>query len=208
MKTYFLFFFFFSAILYSQKTKEIKYFDKEYKQISKNKYFRQTEGVNWLGVIGDSVNHRLVVERWKSGNIKNKRELDSLMELAIENKIDSSKILTIIYHPGIDPCNSSGSATAISVKKWHDELTEKLLKITKSEPIYIFKNNSGLLRNRFLLPWFRDPNRIVEKLFFKYHYPCSSFVVISPNGDYISYFGEFPKHYVWEAAKRLAKKNR
>ncbi len=46
---------------------------------------------------------------------------------------------------------------------------------------------------------------MIERLFFKYHYPCSSFVVISKNGDYISYFGEFGMKPVWEATQQMNK---
>ena len=57
----------------------------------------------------------------------------------------------------------------------------------------------GLEKYEGLLDWHKDPDGITEKLFFNYHYPCSSFVVISPNGNYLSYFGEFGKEYVWNA---------
>lgn len=40
-------------------------------------------------------------------------------------------------------------------------------------------------------------------MFFKYHYPCSSFVVINSNGNYIAYYGEFGKQIVWKIAKEL-----
>ena len=48
-----------------------------------------------------------------------------------------------------------------------------------------------------------NTREFIEQLFFKHHYPCSSFVVISSKGDYISYFGEFPKEFVWEAVQIL-----
>jgi hypothetical protein len=47
--------------------------------------------------------------------------------------------------------------------------------------------------------------KIVENLFFEHHYPCSSFAVISKNGDYISYFGEIGKEYIWEATQIMNK---
>jgi hypothetical protein len=47
---------------------------------------------------------------------------------------------------------------------------------------------------------------MAERLFFKYHYPCESFVVISKKGEFISYFGEYSKEYVWKVAKILAEK--
>jgi hypothetical protein len=59
-------------------------------------------------------------------------------------------------------------------------------------------------RNDGFKEWFQDPEQIIETLFFKKQYPCSSFVVISEKGDFISYFGEFPKEYVWKAMKILS----
>ena len=53
------------------------------------------------------------------------------------------------------------------------------------------------------MDWYKDPYHIIEKLFFKYHYPCSSFVVISKTGEFSSYFGEISKENVWEAAEKM-----
>ncbi len=41
--------------------------------------------------------------------------------------------------------------------------------------------------------------------FFDYNYPRSSFVVISRNGNFISYYGEFSKEYVWEVTQLMNK---
>lgn len=195
-----------SFTVFSQQRKtEIKYFDKNYNKISKRNYNWQLEGGRTLGVVGDSINHRVVVERKNEGVLNNKKELDSLLETIID-KIDSESIQVIFYYPGEDPCNSSGTATPEMVKHWHETLRKKMLEIAKVESIYICKTNEGLFKKMFLLPWHKDPNGIVEKLFFKYHYPCSSFVAISPTGEYISYFGEYSHQLVLESVKKLKKK--
>ena len=72
-------------------------------------------------------------------------------------------------------------------------------------PIYICKNNSGLELYEGIRTWYKDPENIFERLFFKQHYPCGSFVVISKKGKFISYFGEYPYTYIFEAAKKLIK---
>ncbi len=56
------------------------------------------------------------------------------------------------------------------------------------------------------MTWYKDPYGTIERLFFKYHYPCSSFVVLSKEGEFISYFGEFSKEYVCKVAEILTKK--
>jgi hypothetical protein len=62
-----------------------------------------------------------------------------------------------------------------------------------------------LNKNDGILEWKKDSEGIVERLFFEHHYPCSSFVSISKNSDYISYFGEFGKEYIWEATQIMNK---
>ena len=80
-----------------------------------------------------------------------------------------------------------------------------IYKIAQSKPVYIYKDRNGLEKFRSVLPWMQDPGKTIERLFFKYHYPCYSFTVIANDGKYISYFGEFTKESVWAAIKLLAK---
>jgi hypothetical protein len=55
------------------------------------------------------------------------------------------------------------------------------------------------------MDWIPDPEGIFEKNFFKYPYPCRSFVVIHPSGEYRSILGEFPDSQVMLALKILNK---
>jgi len=126
-----------------------------------------------------------------------------LLSTTIGREIDPTKTITIIYYPGKDPCNSSGTATKNSRKIWYRELERKLRKITDTEPIYIYKDKEGIDKYPDTMDWYKDPYQIIEKLFFKYHYPCSSFVVISKTGEFSSYFGEVSKENVWEAAEKM-----
>tara|TARA_Y100000815_G_scaffold200959_1_gene184565 strand:- start:970 stop:1227 length:258 start_codon:yes stop_codon:yes gene_type:complete len=77
--------------------------------------------------------------------------------------------------------------------------------LAQTKPIYIYKENTALQNYWDIVNWHKDPGHIIEKLFFKNDYPCQSFVVISKSGKYISYFGEFPKEFVWEATERMNK---
>ena len=99
-----------------------------------------------------------------------------------------------------------GEFNNVEIKKdWFDQMERGVQSIKKSNIVYVYKDVKGLMkRNDGVKEWFQDPEQIVETLFFKKHYPCSSFVVISEKGDYISYFGEFPKEYVWNAMKILS----
>ncbi|WP_405328053.1 hypothetical protein [Leeuwenhoekiella sp. LLG6367-2.1] len=182
-----------------------KYFDENNVEISKSKFNRIRSTNKLLDTPGDSANHKKLTLREKSGKITNRVLLESLLEKETNQEIDSTKPIVIIYYPGKDPCHSSGSATKESRKVWFAQLEDGINQIAQTKPIYIYKNNDGLEKQDGGLTWYKDPEGIVERLFFEYHYPCSSFVVISKDGNYISYFGEFAKDYVWEATQRMNK---
>lgn len=184
---------------------KMRYFDEDNIEISKSK-FNQIRSTNkLLDIPGDSVNHKKLTLREKRGKITNRALLDSLLENEIKQELNFTKPLVIVYYPGKDPCNSSGLATIESRKIWFRELEDGITQVAQTKPIYIYKNNDGLEKYDGVLTWHKDPQGTVEKLFFEHHYPCSSFVVISKDGNYISYFGEFRKEYVWEATQILNK---
>jgi hypothetical protein len=183
----------------------LKYFDENYQPISKSEFDRKRSTRQFLNVQGDSIHHRMLSVREVYGVLENRSYLDSLLTVATSKTIDASKPLVIVFYPGKDYCNSSGAATRKERKAWFDEMEGGIRKIKTSNVLYVFKDDEGLHGDKDAYKvWIKDPEQIVETLFFKKHYPCSSFVVISEKGDYISYFGEFPKEYVWSAMKILS----
>ncbi|MFD2892821.1 hypothetical protein ACFS5J_12445 [Flavobacterium chuncheonense] len=187
-------------------TDKTRYFDENNVEISKSKFEQICSTNKLLDIPGDSTNHKKLTLREKRGKITNKALLESLIEKEIKQELDSTKPIVIIYYPGKDPCNSSGSASKELRKTWYRDLEDGINKIAQIKPIYIYKDDDGLKRFAgFINNWYKDPEGTIERLFFKYHYPCSSFVVISKDGNFISYFGEFGKEYVWEATKLLNK---
>ncbi len=178
----------------------LQYFDENNQEISKAKFQRKRETRKFLAIPGDSVNQKKLTVREKRGKITNRATLEALLEKETGREIASNKPIIIVYYPGKDRCNSSGSATRESTKKWYEELEKGTQRVVQTKPIYIYKDSEGLGKYDRVITWHKDPQGMVESLFFEHHYPCSSFVVISKNGDYISYFGEFSKEYVWEAA--------
>jgi hypothetical protein len=107
----------------------------------------------------------------------------------------------ILYYPGKDPCNSSGSATRRTEKRWYKKMEKGINKIRESNIIYVYKTQDGLIDG--FKEWIKDPQQTIESLFFKRHYPCSSFVVISENSEFISHFGEFSSESVWKAVELI-----
>lgn len=184
---------------------KMKYFDENNVEISQTKFDRIRSTNKLLEIPGDSVNHKKLTLREKRGKITNRAMLERLLEKEINQEIDSSKPIVIIYYPGKDPCNSSGSATKETRKIWFSQLEDGINKVAQTKPIYIYKDNEGLEKYYGILTWYKDPEQTIERLFFEHHYPCSSFVVISKDGEYISYFGEFRKEYVWDATQIMSK---
>ncbi|TQD37652.1 hypothetical protein [Haloflavibacter putidus] len=183
----------------------LQYFDENNQEISKAKFQRKRETRKFLAIPGDSVNQKKLTVREKRGKITNRTNLEALLEKEIGRGIAANKPIIIVYYPGKDRCNSSGSATKESRKKWFGELEEGTEQLVNTTPIYIYKDSEGLGKYDGVLTWHKDPQGMVENLFFEHHYPCNSFVVISKNGDYISYFGEFSKAYLWEAAEIMGR---
>lgn len=182
---------------------ETRYFDENNVEISELAFNKRLDTRQVFSIPGDSTNHKKLIEREKHGKISNRAGFKSLLEQATNSELDSNKPLVIIYYPGKDRCNSGDSVLTASRKFWFEDLEAGLKQIAKTAPIYIYKNNKGLKKYDGFITWYKDPEGMVEKLFFKHHYPCSSFVVISKEGKFISYFGEYSKELVWKATQKL-----
>lgn len=184
---------------------KMRYFDENNVEISKSKFNRIRSTNKLLDIPGDSVHHRKLTLREKRGKIDDRNSLELLLENGINRELDSKKPIVIIYYPGKDPCNSGRTTNKEWIQSWYGQLEEGLNQVAEIRPLYIYKDNDGLKKYDGILNWNKDPEGTIERLFFEYHYPCGSFVVISKDGDYISYFGEFGKEYVWEATQIMNK---
>ena len=187
------------------RKKKTKYFDLNYIEISKSRFKKIRKTNRLLDVPGDSAHHRKLSLRERRGKINDRASLELLLENEINKDIDSTKPIIIIYHPGKDACNSSSSTSKEVRKRWFDDLEKGIYQLAKTRPIYIYKEKEGLENYHGILTWHKDPQQTIERLFFEHHYPCSSFVVISKDGNYISCFGEFGKKYLWGAIDYIIK---
>ncbi|HLS30373.1 MAG TPA: hypothetical protein VK021_05925 [Flavobacteriaceae bacterium] len=196
-----------SSFSYAQNKEvddNIKYFDESYNQISKTEFDDKKRGNRLLSIQGDSAHHKLLSLREYRGVLQNRKYVDSLLTSSTNKVIDSTKPLVIVYYPGKDPCNSSGTATRKTKRKWFKKMEKGINKIAASNIIYVYKTKDGLYgKNDGFKEWIKDPEQTIENLFFKRHYPCSSFVVIAENNEFITYFGEFAKEFVWKAVEML-----
>lgn len=124
-------------------------------------------------------------------------------KLGLQQEFQAGKPIIVIYYPGKDECNSTGSNDPAYLKNKHKSLLKYAEKHDAVPPLYFYKNPHGLEKYRGIHEWAADPDGLFEKLFFKYPYPCGSFVVISPNGNYRGILGEYPISQVDVALKKL-----
>lgn len=127
----------------------------------------------------------------------------SKLETATGKSIDRNKYLLILYYPGKDRSNSSGSATPDDYARYDSELARNIQKIAPTQVIHIYKEPTGLKKlTEILSKHYQDPEKpAFKRTFFKYHYPGSSYVIIRPDGAYGSYFGEYAYEDILERAK-------
>ena len=157
--------------------------------------------------INDSLNiHKAVTNRKESGKLSNYNKIKEYLSKIV--KLDSTKYLVIIFHPGKDEFNSGGSQDLSFIKKKNDDLKQMIAKKGDAELIYIYKSPNGLEKQKTIIDWHQDPDKIIEHTFFKFHYPGSSYTVISPDGSYSSYFGEFSKDFVINTLTEIKKKKK
>lgn len=158
----------------------------------------------YFGVPGSVSNEKLLIHRMPFGKV----EPDLFYQkLGMEQALKENKSLVVIFYPGKDECNSTGlqANDATHFKKSYEYLVDGTSKRDAAEPVYIYKNPHGLEKYKGIMEWIPDPDSTFEKNFFKYPYPCRSFVVIHPSGEYRAIFGEFPDSQIIQALKILNK---
>ncbi|MBA9079616.1 hypothetical protein [Rufibacter quisquiliarum] len=179
--------------------------DQHDKPISKEAFLKLIDQPDIMLAKNDSLPiYKAVGERSEKGQVENYEKIISTLTQA-NIAVDRTKPLVIIYYPGKDACNSSGSGSAANVSPQKDELTRRTQKIANVNPVRIYRTYAGLENKRSGATWHKDPEQVIEKTFFKYHYPCGSYVILAPNGKYISYFGEFMQEQLLKELKEIMK---
>jgi len=133
---------------------------------------------------------------------------DNINFISSDKKISEKDIIIINYYPGLDECNNNSGNDFLKSK--YANYTKKVNKITNVKQFYFYKEIGNISRYGKKLKWYEDPHSIFEKLFFKIHYPCGSYLIIFPDKTYVSYFGEYNLDDIFDELqfkKRLDKKN-
>lgn len=169
---------------------QTKYYDRNDKEITEAEFINKSLalGPMELKVFNDSLDTaKIVSPPYEYGNLDSDEYLGELSQ-HLKLNLDRNKPTVIIYYPGKDFCNATLSAMAKIKYEWNKELMKKANKITPTTFLFIYKSKEGLAGQKET--WYKDPKAMVEHMFFKYHYPCSSYVIIYKD-KYYSYFGEF-----------------
>jgi hypothetical protein len=117
---------------------------------------------------------------------------------------ESGLSLIVIYYPGKDECNSTGLGNnASSFKKEHATLIKWAEKDQAAPPVYLYSKATGIGKYPKVISWSPDPDQIFAQQFFKFPYPCGSFVVIHPSGNFRAILGEYPLSQIQVALKNL-----
>lgn len=184
------------------------YYDVDNNKIDKASFDKLLAGKEYYQVENDSLKAFKLMyrnNRGERGSLGDTEKLFKELNEKLNLKLDSSKPLIIYYYPGIDPCNSGGM---YSVKREYlkssKQLAKKVKAIADVNVLRIYKNDVGLTTKEDL-NWKKDPNGLIENLFFNYHYGCESFVIINKE-KYLAVFGEYGHNQVTESLKEILKK--
>lgn len=184
------------------------YYNVDDSKISKSTFQKLLLDTNLYSIKNDSLKAYKLMDRnqrGERGSLGDSENLFKELNEKLNLKLDSSKPLIIYYYPGKDPCNSSGvGAKRREQLKWDKELDKEVKKVADVNVIRIYKSKEGIktLEDH---NWKKDPNALIENLFFNYHYGCGSFVIINKE-KYSAIFGEYGQDQVAESLKEILKK--
>ena len=203
-----LFSLFITLSAFAQDDKPRYYYDENELLISESIYKKKAKQGNYLKLDfkNDTCNVSLLVRRKNYGKLRSP-QFDSLQKSLTDTTNAPKEKFTIIqYYPGADRCNNG------RVHVYGDKhlITTKgdLKRINKDVGIkscWVHKKDDRLdFTKEKRIDWVLDNNATVEKLFFKLHYPCSSFVIIDNiSKNYISFFGEYHSLQIVNFLKEL-----
>jgi hypothetical protein len=194
---------FYSIILFLISFQGISqtYFNEFGKRTTKEDFEEKILNGPYFGVPGDEKGVMKLVHRMPVGLIDAKI---IYQKLGLEDAYSAGRPLIVLYYPGKDECNSTGLGnTPESLRKNVKAVARYSEKYDAVAPLYFYKNPHGLEKYQGIQQWTADPDGLFENQFFPFHYPCGSFVVISPKGKYRAILGEYPISQIDVALKKL-----
>lgn len=197
--------FFFVGICSAQNKTET-YYDDQFQKISKDRFeylLNKNEYRANQYELEDQITN--IVYQVKTKGKLSEEELKNIKSYLSKIQPLKEGLIVLVFYPGKDSCNETDNESTWTIfdKDYQKEL--KKLKITNT--YWLYKDDEDL---KYYHPkkinWQKDSDQLIEKTFFKMHYPCFSSVVIDENGNYISNLGEFGKVHILNDIKELNNK--
>jgi hypothetical protein len=177
------------------------YFNEAGRRILYTEYEEKILSGPYFGVPAESPGDMRLVHRMPVGLTNARLFYEKL------GKMDAFKAgqpLVVIFYPGKDECNSA--RTTSDPKTLSSDYAAVLRYVKKhgaAAPVYLYQQPHGLEKYEGIHSWAPDPEGVFAKQFFSFPYPCKSFVVLSPKGNYRAILGEFPISQIDVALKKL-----
>ncbi len=197
-------------VLYTQVSfaQEVHFFDAAGNSITYDQFELLRRSGQFLGLSfqkGKTTETRLF-PRFETGVISQQTRNEILLNLEKEkgSVVNRNELLLITYHQRKDPCNSSGGMKyQWEMRKEVAQRQRRIKQLGLSSEYYLYATPDGIRNFYNHLQWYPDRDLLVEKTFFKYKYPCKSFVIIKPDGGYYACFGEFRHDQMIDQAKKF-----
>ena len=177
------------------------YFNEFGKRITYADYEEKILSGPYFGVPGEKPGDQKLVHRMPTGLTNARLFYEKLGMLA---DFQAGRPLVVIFYPGKDECNSAASTSDPKLLRTnHEAVLKYAKKFGTASPVYLYQQAHGLEKYAGIHSWIPDPEGVFATHFFQFPYPCKSFVVISPMGNYRAILGEFPISQISVALKKL-----
>ncbi|APG64287.1 hypothetical protein LPB136_02385 [Tenacibaculum todarodis] len=178
---------------YSQ-SKKIMYVDEDLKILTIEQY--KSNPLNKrhyeFRVEKDSVIFYIKAVKEKFGRISKEihEKIKNNLITVSNSKINSNQTIIINYFPKKDKClgNTGWNNSFLKLTKTYTTVLKEKKNIKQ---FFIFKDDKIVKNFSKEFQWYKDNSQLIEKTFFKFHYPCFSYVIIKPNGNYYTKRGEY-----------------
>ncbi|WGK64983.1 hypothetical protein [Croceiramulus getboli] len=197
MKIRWLFVLLLIAISSLAQTKET-YVDGDLNQIAKTVFDQNdlSRSHYRLRVDLDTLIAPIKVQRNRKGKLApdTLKTIKSLLAKSTGQTVPDNHTLAINYHHGPNACLKEAHKPVWKylIKKYY----RKLEKLENVSSFFLYNQAEGLDQFDDRISWTPDPDLIITQQFFPIHYPCGSFVLIDPDGNYYLNRGEYHLHRI------------
>lgn len=200
MKTFFVIVLsFINYVSFSQDI-EKKCLDIDNNEITKKQFYKQIDyKVNHeVFLKSDSLIIGMLVRRKNVGKLDKTqlKQLRQYLSRLSSKTVEASKTILINYLSSTPKTPYFGKKSQWTIFK--EEYSTSLNEIPNIQQIWMNNPDNQNLDyfHNDRINWIEDSSRIIENLFFPYEFEFGNFVIINPNGSYISYYAEYGKDEV------------